>query len=57
LFFREGYFYEKFKSIAFTGNVKGRKRGFMKSGQLDGEWKEYYKNGKLKSNVNFSNIK
>jgi len=39
---RDNLYYEKFTDVPYSGNVKGKKKGKLVNGIIDGEWKVYY---------------
>ena len=49
----DGLYYKKFTGIPFTGTVTGLQQGYIKKGQWDGPWVEYWDNGKLRSSVTY----
>ena len=52
----EGFYY--FKEEPYTGkSVEGMNRYFYKDGKADGRWITFYKNGNIKSIVNWSDGK
>ena len=50
---RDGFFYEKFTDIPFTGTVKGSERGSISDGLRQGLWEFFDDNGNLVSRGNF----
>ena len=47
LVIRNGLHYEKFTNELFTGKVVGFEKGYIKAGKIEGEWREYWRNGQL----------
>ena len=52
---RDGLYYEKYTDAPFTGNVIGQQQGKISKGIQNGEWIEYWDNGKLKLKGNVKN--
>ena len=52
---RNGFYYEKFSDLPYTGEVTGEEQGSLRKGLKEGEWVEYYYNGQLESQENFKN--
>ena len=44
---KNGVFYEKFTEKPFTGKVVGFEKGYIEAGKIEGEWREYWRNGQL----------
>ena len=44
---REGFFYEKFTDVPFSGKVTGSKQGSFKNGEQEGPWVSYHGNGSV----------
>ena len=47
LVIRNGLHYEKFTDELFTGKVVGFEKGYIKAGKIEGEWREYWRNGQV----------
>jgi len=54
---RDGIYYKKFSDVPFTGDVFGKKKGFLKKGIPEGSWVSFYDNGQLDTKGNFKNGK
>ena len=52
---REGFFYEKFTDVPFSGKVTGRDQGSIKNGKQEGLWISYYDDGLLFEKGDFKN--
>ena len=55
---RDGFLYEKFSNIPFTGQVSEKSfDGKVKNGIVEGEVLSYHENGQLNTKLNFKNGK
>ena len=52
-----GLYYKKFTDVPFTGKVTGKEQGKIRNGKKVGRWKIYDKNGRIGSEVTYTNGK
>ena len=52
-----GLYYKKFTDVPFTGKVTGKEQGKIRNGKKVGRWKIYDKNGRVGSEVTYTNGK
>ena len=52
---REGFFYEKFTDVPFSGKVTGSKQASFKNGEQEGPWVWYNKKGQSYKKDDFKN--